>query len=220
MPAMRTRTITLAAVTAGLTLALGACSAETADPDPTTGDDAAVTSTAEDGLEGEAGNRGWMCQYVSPTAIELANGGEAQTPRELVTQDDADNWVCDVLVGGPGEQAPLIRLGIRLGEDARDTARARAEGEEGVEDGPEHLGVSFVSPGLVTGLTLCGDPQSTDAQARIPYSLVIESLGETDVETTDHLQRALTETAKSLDQSLGCSPKRAVEEDASATTAP
>lgn len=218
MPAMRNRTLTLPAIAAGLVLALGACTSETAEPGPST-DDAAVT-TSDDGLEGAVGNQGWMCQYVSPTAIELANGGEAETPRELVTEDTEDDWVCDVLVGGAGAQEPLIRLGIHLGDESRTSARARAEGAEGAEPGPDHLGVSFVSPGMVTGLTLCTDPEATDRADKIPYSLVIESLGETDEETTGHLQRALTETAKSLDQSLGCSPKRAVSEDAEQTTAP
>lgn len=217
---MRTPARSLAAATVGLTLLLSACTSESGDPEPSAPADAEGTATADDGLEGEAGNRGWMCQYVSPTAVELANGGEAETPRQLVTEDDAENWACDVLVGGPGQQEPLIRLGIRLGEDARAAARQRAEGESGVETGPEHLGVSFVSPGMVTGLTLCADPQSSDARDRIPYSLTIESLGETDAETTDHLQRALTETAKNLDRNLGCSPKRALEEEAGATSAP
>ena len=217
---MRTPARSLAAATVGLTLLLSACTSESGDPEPSASADAEETATADDGLEGEAGNRGWMCQYVSPTAVELANGGEAETPRQLVTEDDAENWACDVLVGGPGQQEPLIRLGIRLGEDARAAARQRAEGEQGVETGPDHLGVSFVSPGMVTGLTLCADPRSSDARERIPYSLTIESLGETDAETTDHLERALTETAKNLDRNLGCSPKRALEEEAGATSAP
>lgn len=214
---MRTRTLTVPALIAGLALSLSACTSESADPVP--GDDAAA-STPDDGLEGEEGNNGWMCQYVSPTAVELANGGEPETPRSLVTEDDEDTWTCDVLVGGKGAQEPVIRLGIHLGEEARDEARARAEAAEGVEPGPDHLGVSFVSPGLVTGLTLCTAPNATTANDKIPYSLVIESLGETDAETTEHLQRALTETAKGLDGSVGCSPRMAVSEDAGATSAP
>ncbi|GGK58238.1 hypothetical protein [Ornithinimicrobium pekingense] len=216
---MRTRTLTLPAVLAGLALLAGACTSEDADPRPTAEDTANAT---DDGLEGQAGNQGWMCQYVSPTAVELAAGGEAQTPRELISVDDEDSWVCDVLVGGAGEQEPVIRLSIELGEEARTAARARAEGAEGVEPGPDHLGVSFVSPGLVTGLTLCTAPDATSATEKIPYSLVAESLGETDAEATEHLERALTETAKNLDRTLGCSPRRAVEEeqDAAQTTAP
>jgi hypothetical protein len=217
---MRTRT--LPALAAGLALVLGACTSGTDEPGPT-GDGASATddaAAASDGLQGEAGNQGWTCEYVSPAAVELAAGGEATTPRQLVTQDDEDAWVCDVLVGGEGEQEPVIRLAIHLGEEARGTARARAESAEGVEPGPEHLGVSFVSPGLVTGLTLCTAPDATDTDDKIPYSLVIESLGQTDQETTEQLERALTETAKSLDRTLGCSPARAVSEDSGQTTAP
>jgi hypothetical protein len=217
---MRTRT--LPALVAGLALALGACTSGTDEPEPT-GDGATSTedaAAASDGLQGGAGNRGWMCQYVSPAAVELAAGGKAQTPRELVTEDTEDAWVCDVLVGGAGQQEPVIRLGIHLGEEARQTARARAEGAKDVQPGPKHLGVSFISPGLVTGLTLCTAPKATDREDKIPYSLVIESLGETDAKTTEQLEQALTETAKNLDRSLGCSPARAISEDAGQTTAP
>lgn len=215
---MRTRTLTAAITVAGLALGLGACTSGEPEPAPTS-DDTAVTS--DDGLEGTAGNQGWMCNYVSPTAIELANGSAPQTTRMLVTEDTEDSWVCDVLVGGRGEQEPVIELSIHLGEGAWTDARARAEGAEGVEPGPDHLGVSFISPGLVTGLTMCKDPQSDDVGDKIPYALVAESLGQTDARTTEYLQRALTETAKGLDQTVGCSPKLAAKEDAAAqTTAP
>lgn len=215
---MRTRTLSLTAVVTGLTLALTACTSESADPEPTAPDDTAATS--DDGLEGDAGNQGWMCQYVSPRAVEVLAGGEAQTPRQLVTEDDEDTWVCDVLVGGPGEQEPLARLSIDLGEEAREEARERAESAEGVQPGPDYLGVSFVSPGLVTGLTLCTAPDATDVNDKIPYALVAESFGETGPEATDRLRQALTEMAKNLDGNLGCSPTRAVAEDAEQTTAP
>ncbi len=212
---MRNRTLTAAATAAGLALVLGACTSGDPDPAPTA-DDTAVTS--DDGLEGTAGNQGWMCNYVSPTAIELANGSAPGTTRMLVTEDTEDSWVCEVLVGGKGEQEPVIELSIRLGEQAREEARDRAEAADGVEPGPDHLGVSFVSPGLVTGLTMCKDPQSTDVADKIPYALVAESFGQTDEETTKKLQTALTETAKGLDQSVGCSPKLALKEDAAAQT--
>lgn len=214
---MHTRTATAATAT-GLALVLGACTSGGADSAPTS-EDTAVTS--DDGLEGTAGNQGWMCNYVSPTAIELANGSTPETTRMLVTEDTEDSWVCDVLVGGKGEQEPLIELSIHLGERSWAQARARAEGAKGVEPGPDHLGVSFVSPGLVTGLTMCTDPQSDDPDDKIPYALVAESFRQTDATTTEHLQRAVTETAKNLDQSIGCSPKLALQQDAAArTTAP
>lgn len=212
---MHPRTFLAPVLTAGLALTLSACTSGTLDDEPTT-DDAAVTS--DDGLEGTAGNQGWMCNYVSPTAIELANGSAPQTTRMLVTEDTEDSWVCEVLVGGKGEQEPVIELAIHLGEEAREEARAEAEGADGVQPGPDHLGVSFISPGRVTGLTMCKDPQSDDVLDKIPYTLVATSLGETDAKTTEHLQRTLTETAKGLDKSVGCSPKRAIQEDAAAQT--
>ncbi len=216
---MRTPRPTVPSLLAAAALTLVACTSGDADPAPSPDEDA-QTRSADDGLEGEAGNQGWMCQYVSPPAVESAAGGQAQTPREVVTQDDEEGWVCDVLVGGPGAQEPVITLGIHLGEEARDEARGRAEGAEGVRPGPEHLGLSFVSPGLVTGLTLCTDPDATDADQRIPYSLVAESHGEADEKTTALLQRTLTEVAKNLDGQLGCSPSQARSDGAEQTEAP
>lgn len=212
---MRNRTLTAAATATGLALVLGACTSGGPEPAPTS-DDTAVTSG--DGLEGSAGNRGWMCNYVSPKAIELANGSAPGTTRMLLTEDTQESWVCQVLVGGRGEQEPVVELSIRLGQAAREEARSRAEAAEGVSPGPDHLGVSFVSPGLVTGLTMCTDPASSDVADKIPYTLVAESFGQTDEKTTHQLQAVLTETAKGLDQSVGCSPKLALQQDAAAQT--
>ncbi len=207
-----------AALMAGLAVALSACTSEGPTP-PSEAEDPVVTS--DDGLEGEPGTgNGWMCDYLSPAALRAVVGEEPQSPRQLVSEDDEDTWVCEVLVGGQGEQEPVVRLTIELGEEARDRARERAENADQVSEGPEHLGVSFVSPGLVTALTLCTAPGAQDRAERIPYTLVAESLGDTGEEATSALRQALTEAARRLDSSIGCSPRQAVSEDAAATTGP
>lgn len=208
-----------AALVAGLAVALSACTSEEPEAPPVAAEDSARTS--DDGLEGEPGTgTGWLCEYVSPATLRAAVGAEAQSPRQLVTEDDEDSWVCEVLVGGPGEQEPAVRLAIQLGEEARDLARERAEAAAQVRGGPEHLGVSFVSPGLVTALTLCTAPDAQDRGERIPYTLVAESLGETGEEATAGLRQALTEAAKRLDAAVGCSPSQALSDEAAATTGP
>ena len=200
-------------------LALTACTSEDpAPPAPTGTDDAAVTS--DDGLEGGVGTNGYLCNYVSPSATEAAAGGTAETPRERVVRDDEDGWVCEVLSGGVGAQEPVIRLSILLGEEARAEAREVAEAADGVEPGPDYLGLSFVSPGLVTGLTSCTAPNATSRTEQIPYTLVAEGLGVVDEATTEDLRSALTSMAQNLDRGLGCMPKQARADQADGTTAP
>lgn len=223
---MRTSTSRLAAGLAAAALALSGCTSDEPTPSSTSGSqddsgDAAVTS--DDGLTGEPGVNGWLCQYFSPSLVEKAAGGTAVTPRGHVVVDDPQTWECEVLTGGPGEQEPILRVGIYLGEEARDDRRAAAEAAEGMEPGPDYLGVSYVSPGLATALTMCTAPEATRRDDRIPYTLVAEALGQTTPEITQGLVSSLTTVAQNLDQGLGCSPKQAISEmgdDAAQTTAP
>lgn len=213
------RSLSLLTAPALLALALTACtSQEPVTETPTVTDDAAVTS--DDGLEGGTGSNGWLCNYVSPAAAAAAAGGTAETPRERIVQDDEDGWVCEVLSGGQGEQEPVVRLSILLGEQARVEARERAESAEGVEPGPDYLGLSFVSPGMVTGLTSCTTPGAADRTDQMPYTLIGETLGVVDEATTENLRSALSTMAQNLDRGVGCAPRQAVEEQAAATSAP
>lgn len=225
---MRNRIFSSTAVAAGLALVLTSCTSEDATVAGRTTDDAAVAT--DDGLEGEPGRGGWLCEHVSPAAVEAASGGEPVNPRQLVLQDDAEGWVCEVLTGEKGAQEPVVRLSILLGDEARATARERAEAAEGVEPGPEYLGRSYISDGLVTGLTTCTRPGATKRDDRVPHTIVAESLGEKDEATTKGLLAAAGQAAQGLDRGLGCSPKQAVIEqsedaqgegdDAATTTAP
>lgn len=224
---MRNRSLrSTATVAAGLALLLSSCTtSEDPTPTPTATEDAAATS--DDGLEGTEGRNGWLCEYVNASAVNAAAGGEAVTPRQRIVEDDEDAWVCEVLSGGPGEQEPIIRLSILLGEQARAEARERAEAAEGVEPGPEHLGRSYISPGLVTGLTSCVRPGATQRDDQVPHTLIGESFLVDDQEVTEDLRGALSSMAQGLDKGLGCSPKQAVidqadsdGDDAGTTTAP
>ena len=216
------------AAAAVLALALSACTSDDPpSPDAATGtgapgsagtDDAAGTS--DDGLEGEAGSNGWFCDTFSPTAVDAAAGGTAVSPRQVVVEDTPDSWVCEVTSGGPGEQEPVLRMTLQVGEEARATARERAEQAEDVRPGPAYLGRSYISPGLVTGLSLCTAPDATSTDDKVPFTFVAESLQVTDEEMTDHLRSALALAAQNYDRSLGCSPKQAAKDLAEETTAP
>lgn len=213
------RTLRLLTLPAVATLVLPACTSEDPAGETPTTDDAVVTS--DDGLEGSAPTDGWFCRYVAPDAVDAAVGGTAETPRELVVQDDEEGWACEVLTGGKGEQEPVLRVSILIGEEARAEARSRAEAADGVRPGPEFLGLSFVSPGLVTGLTSCMAPGATNRADQAPYTLIAEQLsGEVDEATTANLRATLSGAAQSLDKAFGCAPRQALKDQAAATTAP
>ncbi|MFX0538463.1 hypothetical protein ACQBAT_02215 [Ornithinimicrobium sp. Y1847] len=226
----RTPALRLVALAAGLTLALSACTSE--DPASSTGENGTANGAdgqgtagpdgateTGDGLQGEPGRNGWLCDYVSPSGTNLAAGGEAVSPRSLVVQDDDEGWVCEVLSGGAGEQEPIIRLSVLPGEEAREEMRAEAEALD-YERGPTYLGHSYISAGRVTGLTQCRVPGEDDF---VPYTLLGESLLSDDAETTDVLRSSLALAAQGLDRGLGCNPRQVVSDmadDAESTTAP
>lgn len=206
---MRTRTLGLVLLAALLPLA--GCTSDPAEPPaPTTEDDAAVTT--ESGLEGQEGNAGWYCRYLNTATLETALGEESTTPRELVVSDTADEWVCDVLNGGIGDQEPALRVSILLGEDAVGEARTRAEDLDGTVPGPAHLGESYLSPGLVTALTACRLPTAERLDDYGPLAVTFESFHSDDETTTENLRQAASQAAQQLDQSLGCSPRLAREQ--------
>lgn len=218
---MRCSTLPTTALLAVLGLiTLTACTSEDPMPAPDTAVSPETAAATDDGLEGEPGTDGWMCQYASPDTVAAVTGSEPTTVREVVVQDDGDGWVCEVLVGDAGAQEAVLTVSVLLGEESRDAARERAEAADGVEPGPDYLGRSFVSPGLVTGLTLCAAPDATRADDRVPYTLVAESRAGTDEAATDALLTTLTGAARSLDQGVGCSPRAALADDEASTTAP
>lgn len=211
------------AVAAGLALTLTSCTSEEPAPpasSETGGTQADGASATDDGLEGDVPDNGWYCEHLNMDVIDAAAGGTAVEPREKVVQDDEKGWACEVLVGEKGSQEPLLRLSIQLGEEARAEARARAEAVDGWEEGPQHLGRSYISPGLVTGLTSCTKPEATQRSDQTPHTLVAESFGETNEEVTEGLRAALSLAAQNLDRNMGCSPKQAAQDQAESTTAP
>ena len=114
----------------------------------------------------------------------------------------------------------MVVGGLPEGDVDLAGARERAEAAEGVEPGPDYLGLSFVSPGMVTGLTSCTAPGTTDRTDQVPYTLIGETLGVVDDATTENLRSALSTMAQNLDRGIGCAPRQALEDQAAATTAP
>lgn len=209
---MRTpfRSTGLAAATA-LALALGACTSEHDPAEETT-----PAATEEAAATGGPASGGWLCSYLGPSTLRAVAGQESQESQEfqeVTVQDDRQGWACEVR---DGEQ-PLVGISIQRGEAARVAAQERAEQAEDVRQGPEYLGVSYLSPRLVTGLTLCRDVGSPGSEEYEPYTMVAEALTDSDDDVSDELRSALTQLAATLDQTVGCSPRMA-NQAAAATT--
>lgn len=203
------RSITALALAA---LTLGACTSGE-DPSETSTPDAAPSSApaVTDGSD----SNGWLCEDVSPETLRAVAGGELGEPNEVMVQDDETAWVCDAYDG----DTPLVRLSLAVGEEARDEARSRMQSLEGVTEGPDYLGESYSSPGVVAGLTACTDMDQPGAGVYEPYTMVAESLTGDDADVSDQLRSTLTGLARRLDQGIGCSPKQARgEADAGDTT--
>lgn len=172
---------------------------------PAPEDEAAVTDGSD--------SNGWLCDDISPDSLQTLAGGEVAAPTEVMLADDDQTWVCEARDG----DTPLMRLSLSVGEEARDAARARARELDGVR-GPEYLGESYLSPTLVTGLTLCTDMGQPDAGVYEPYTMVAESLVEDEGDYSEPLRSTLGTLAQRLDQGIGCSPKQARSEAEGAAT--
>ena len=158
---------------------------------------------------------GWLCEDVSPQSLRALAGGEPADPREVVVTDDDTSWVCEAYDG----ERPLVRVGVAVGEEGREQARALAREEEGMSPGPEYLGESYLGPRLAVGLTLCTSPGSEEGE-RTPYSLTAQALGDSGEDVGEALRSTLTSVATKLDRGFGCSPRAALEDAAESTTTP
>lgn len=199
-----------------LALALGAC---TSGPDPAEQTGQATSAQPSDPAEAaaatEAAARGWVCRHIGPDAVLAVAGEEPAQLQGVTVKDDQEGWTCEARDG----QQPLVRVSIERGEAARDAAQERAEAAAGVQDGPEHLGVSYESPRLVTGLTLCRDVDNQGSQDYEPYTLVAEALTDSEDDVSAELRATLGLVAANLDQTIGCSPRQA-REDAGLPSSP
>ena len=214
---MRTRSLL---VPSALALAvLGGC---TADPEPEapSADTATATSSAGStlGVPHPPAANGHLCGYVSPSVQRGVAGGDLAEPLEVTTEDGQDVWSCEAR---DGEEA-VVRVSISRGEEfsaqARDAARSA-----GVEmGGPAHLGEVYLDDRTVTALTMCRVPDAEGSLTYEPYALVVEAPQESATDVRRDLTTVATVLASSLDQSVGCSPKMALEDadGAAVTTAP
>ena len=209
---MRTRPMILAALTASLTLLVGACSSES-DPQPSptgqTGtsdeDGTAAPQVDQDAVGSTAAPvRGYLCRYITQETQEAVAGRELSDPHQVLVANDANSWVCEARDGDES----LVRVSILRGEDAWGTQRALAQEEEGVTEGAEWLGESYQSARRITGLTMCAGQVDGEATYE-PYALVLEAVTESDEDVSSALNRTASTLTRSLDQAVGCSPKMA-----------
>lgn len=196
-------------VTLLVTLVAAGCTSQPASPEPS--DESATTAPAP--TAGAAD--GWLCEDVSPQSLRALAGGDPADPRQVVVTDDETSWVCEAYDG----DRPLVRVGVAVGEEGREQARALVREGEEMAPGPEHLGESYVGPGLAVGLTLCTSPGSEDG-TRTPYSLTAQALGDQGEDVGEALRSVLTSVATRLDRGFGCSPRAALEDATRSTSAP
>jgi hypothetical protein len=207
---MRTRPSTLVALTASLSLLLGACSSGTdTAPGPTEPADAQADVTAPEPQEESVGStaqpvRGYLCRYVDQQAQEAVAGGALQDPYQVIVANDRDSWVCETR---DGDQA-LVRVSILRGEGVWSAQRDLAQDQEGVTDGAEYLGESYRSARRITGLTMCAGMVDGEATHE-PYALVVEALPESDEDVSGDFSKTVSALARSMDQTVGCSPRMA-----------
>lgn len=208
---MRTRPTILASLTASLGLLLGACTSDT-DPAPSPTEQAGGsedgTAAPQEDTE-RAGSTatpvsGHLCRYISPGTQETVAGHDLGDPYQLIVTNDQDSWVCEARDG----DEPLVRVSILRGEGIWGEQRALAQEQEGVAEGPDWLGESYLSQRRITGLTMCTGV--VDGQAsHEPYALVVEAVNESDEDVSDALSTTASTLARSMDQSVGCSPRMA-----------
>lgn len=188
--------------------------------EPATADTAEETSDV--GVPMPPAANGYLCRYVSPSVAETVLGAPVGEPTEVTTQDDEDAWVCE---GREAEEA-FIRVSILRGADAVEELRQAVVARVGdvPQEGPAHLGEVYLEDRTVTSLTMCKVIDSEGSREYEPYALVSEALSDGDVDVRQQLSQVTTGLARAMDQSIGCSPKLALEQaggdDGAATSAP
>ena len=209
---MRTRPTILAALTASLGLLLGACTSDS-DPGPspaeqTDGPEENGTAAPDESTESAgstaAPDRGHLCRYIAPGTQETVAGHDLVDPYQLIVANDQDSWVCEARDGEEG----LVRVSILRGQGIWGDQRALAQEQEGVVEGPEWLGESYRSDRRITGLTMCATVVDGGATPE-PYALVVEAVNESDEDVSSVLSTTASTLARSMDQTVGCSPRMA-----------
>lgn len=209
---MRTRPMILAALTASFSLLLGAC---TSGSEPTGQTDSGTEGTASEQntpqpQEEAVGStaepiRGYLCRYVDERAQEAVAGGALQDAYQVIVANDRDSWVCETR---HGDDEALVRISILRGEDVWSDQRALAQEQEGVTEGPDYLGEAYQSARRITGLTMCVGVVDGEATHE-PYALVVEAVPDSDEDVADEFSRTASALARSMDQTVGCSPRMA-----------
>lgn len=214
---MQRRTTTAAVSLALLlTTALAGCSSGE--------EDAAPSSPTAEEPPGEIPSSDWWCRLIKKETVDAATGGRSAEARHVTVTDEADHWACEVWVpdeDGEAETALVFSVQGNAADEA-DEALGEVQSLEGVEPGPEHLGLSYFAPTMAVSVIPCfGRPETPEAETEVPYVLMLRAPLDTAGEATDLLDKPLTRLAREMDQGYGCSPSKiSARDDASTTTAP
>lgn len=199
-------------------LALSACSDDTPST-PTGGGDTDGATSTENALPLHPTD-GWWCQYMDKKLVDAATGGRSAEATQVVVSNDGHQFRCEVqLPATSGDPEVAIALDV-IADDAAAVADARAKAQAlaGVVPGPTYLGESYVAPGYAVALVPCGlVPGNARNSVKVPWALTISAPLEPGQTVTDELTTPLNYYLKALDQSVGCSPKQAIEDESPTT---
>lgn len=212
----RLRPLLPAALLAGL--ALTGCTSGDDAPAPATTEEAGITADPSVGTAQPPSASGYLCRYVSPSAQRAVAGQDLAEPLEVTTQDDTQAWVCEARDG----DEVVLRTSVLRGEEQVARARERMTDAGVPMEGPPHLGEAYLGERVATSVTRCRVLDAEGSQDYEPYALVAEAVAPGGQDVRRELTSTLTGMASSLDQAIGCSPKRALAEldQGAATTAP
>lgn len=198
----RRTTATLALALLAAT-ALAGCTSGEDDPEP---------STAAPTTEGAApANPNWFCRLIESETVDLATGGRAEQAREMEVLSTEDEYQCDVIVPGEdGEAEVAMSLSThRNVPGLADELLGEVQGLEGVVEGPDHLGVSYVADTLAVSVVPCKPEPNGDKNApEVPYVFMLRAQLDADGAATESLVEPLTRMVREMDQSYGCSPSK------------
>ncbi len=201
---MSRRGTTLAALMLVTGAGLSACTSDTPGADPTP--DATTASSSP-----TSPATGWFCGYLDPDLVETATGGRTSAAVEHLISNDGTTYLCQVeLPADDGSTEVALTLSV-IADDAPALEALRAEitSREGVVEGPDYLGDSFVSPGQAVAFVPCGTvPGAAVESSQVPFALSLTAGLPAGAGITDDLATPLNRFLQVLDQRVGCSPSK------------
>lgn len=206
---------------------LAACTSGDEDDNSTTTTDSASQSeqASQPGEAARPEDSGWFCRLIEDDAVDLATGGRADEALEQEALSTEDEYQCDVVVptdGGGTEVAMSLSMHRNI-PGLADEVLAEVKAIEGVQPGPDRLGVSYIADTLAVSIVPCKAEGNADKDSpEVPYVFLLRAPMDTEGAATDMLDDTLNRLVREMDQGYGCSPSKIHEntDGADSTEAP